>query len=109
MVWAVILVVKKCWLLPRLQASQKCWRNMPKTILSIPKPVHTINPKACALHLAHCVWVFALRTTPAITEALAADPIALPAFTARAGHPISLRPDPTLPPRAWHIEEIAHG
>lgn len=51
----------------------------------------------------------ALRTSPAIADALAADPIALPAFTARAGHPISLRPDPTLPPRAWHIEEIAHG
>lgn len=51
----------------------------------------------------------ALRTAPAIADALAADAVALPAFTARCGHPISVRPDPTLAPRAWRIEEAAHG
>jgi ribonuclease G len=46
----------------------------------------------------------ALRAAPAVTDALRADPAALEAFTRAAGHPISLRPDPALPPRAWSIE-----
>lgn len=51
----------------------------------------------------------ALHAHPSVTAALSADPVALPAFTARAGHPISLRPDPALPPGTWRIEDLAHG
>jgi len=51
----------------------------------------------------------ALHAHPAVTATLSADPVALPAFTARAGHPISLRPDPTLSPGTWRIEDLAHG
>jgi hypothetical protein len=51
----------------------------------------------------------ALHAHPAVTAAIAADPAALPAFTARAGHPIALRPDPALPPGTWRIEDLAHG
>lgn len=51
----------------------------------------------------------ALHAAPAVAASLAADTAALQAFTHRAGHPISLRPDPTLAGRAWHIEEVTHG
>jgi Ribonuclease G/E len=51
----------------------------------------------------------ALSAHQAVIAALSADPVALPAFTARAGHPISLRPDPALPPGTWRIEDLAHG
>ena len=51
----------------------------------------------------------ALRAAPSVIDAVRADPIATADFTALAGHPISLRPDPTLPPMAWKIEEITHG
>jgi hypothetical protein len=50
----------------------------------------------------------ALRAAPPVIDALGADPVALPAFTHAAGHPISLRPDPKMPPCAWTIE-TPHG
>ncbi len=51
----------------------------------------------------------ALRAGPSVLDAARADPAAIADFAQRAGHPISLRPDATLPPMAWRIEEIAHG
>ena len=47
----------------------------------------------------------ALHAPPAVLDALRADPAALAAYTARAGHPISLCPGSA----PWHIEEAPHG
>ncbi|KAA5614788.1 ribonuclease G [Rhodovastum atsumiense] len=47
----------------------------------------------------------ALRCTPAIAGALQADGVALDDWRRRAGAPISLRPDPSLPALAWVLEE----
>jgi hypothetical protein len=49
----------------------------------------------------------ALRTTPEVVTALQADPVALPAFAQRAGRPILLRTDRSLPRNGWIIEEAA--
>ncbi len=46
-----------------------------------------------------------LHAPPAMLDALAADSAALAAYTARAGHPITLR-QVTGP---WHLEEAPHG
>ena len=51
----------------------------------------------------------ALCATPAVIAALQADPVALPAFTARAGHALTLRTAATPPATAWRIEEATHG
>ena len=51
----------------------------------------------------------ALYAAPAVIAALQADPLALPAFTAGAGHAITLRAVTAPPPAHWRIEDASHG
>ena len=50
-----------------------------------------------------------LHAIPAVIAALQADPVALPEFTARAGHAITLRAAAAPLAATWRIEEITHG
>ena len=50
-------------------------------------------------------WRPMLRAAPAVVAALQADPEALADLARRAGRPLMLRSDPTLPPEAWVAEE----
>ena len=83
------------------------------------RPLHELlaGPHAAGLaalrHAAHQAAAaphqrLALRAAPTVVDALRADPVALPAFTHAAGHPISLVPDPSLALRAWTLE-TPHG
>jgi len=51
----------------------------------------------------------ALHAAPAVIAALQADAAALADFTAGAGHPIALRPNPALALHACRIEEVSHA
>ncbi len=84
------------------------------------KPLHEIlaGPHAAGLaalrHAARQAAAkpharLALHAAPAVIAALQTDPAALADFTARAGHPIALRPNPTLTLHAYRIEEVTHA
>ena len=51
----------------------------------------------------------ALHAPPAVIAALQADPVALPEFTARAGHRLTLRTSSPSPGATWRIEDATHG
>ena len=57
---------------------------------------------------ARAVWE-SMYADLAVITALQADPVALPAFTARAGHAITLRAVVAPSAARWRIEEAAHG
>ena len=48
----------------------------------------------------------ALRAAPPIIAALQADPVALEDLARRAGRPMPLRADPSLPATAWVLEPV---
>nr|WP_283949792.1 ribonuclease E/G [Limobrevibacterium gyesilva] len=54
---------------------------------------------------AHPERALALRASPAVMEALQADPVALPEYAHRAGRALRLRTDPALPPSGWVLED----
>ena len=48
----------------------------------------------------------ALRCAPDVAAALQSDPVAPADLARRTGRPLIVRPDPTLPPGGWTIEEV---
>jgi Ribonuclease G/E len=79
-------------------------------------PLHEMlaGPHAAGLAALRACWgavtaaphrAPALRAAPDVVAALRADPVALADFQGRAGRPMSLRADPTLPGGAWLPEE----
>ncbi len=47
----------------------------------------------------------AMVTAPGVADALRADPVALADLARRAGRPLMLTSDQTMPPNAWQLEE----
>jgi Ribonuclease G/E len=65
--------------------------------------------RAAADIAAHPERSLALHTTPAVATALRADPIALAELAHRAGRPLIVREDRSLPPLGWMLKEVPHG